>query len=138
MKNSSWATAHTSTGAWLMPYRAGIAHSPSPQGQVQVPCFFQSLLTTLHTCSLLRAYSHFQAPSSSWQLLCLHLPNNIQVQPLKNHHVATCWLQERMPIAGKCNSLPYLGWTSPIHICSVSWCSELFISPRKCLARNET
>lgn len=23
-------------------------------------------------------------------------------------------------------------------ICSVSWCSELFISPRKCLARNET
>lgn len=83
------------------------------EGQVQVPCSSQSLLTTLGTCSSPCVYNCFQPSSSNCQVLCLHLPNNICVLTLKNHQATTCWLQETMPITGKCNSLPYLGQTSP-------------------------
>jgi len=127
LKNSPWAAAswswvgrawkervHTSTGIWLVPHRAGIAHLPSPLGQVKVPCSSHSLLSTLHTCPSSHVHSHFY--SSSWQLLCPHLPNNIRVLPLRNHQATACWLQETMPITGKCNPLPYLGQTAPTHM----------------------
>lgn len=85
--------------------------------------------STLCTCSSLSVYSNFQASSSSsWQLLCLHLPNNIRILPLKNQEVTNLLLaridasHRQVPRSQASCSLLYLGgegWTIPTHMLSL-------------------
>lgn len=124
-----WTEAdHTSDGGstWFMPHHPGIVHSPSPWVQLRIP---PSPLSILCTCSSLSVYSHFQASSSpSWQLLCLHLPNNIRILPLKNQEVTNLLLaridacHRQVPHSQASCSLLYLGgegWTIPTHMLSL-------------------
>lgn len=137
--------AHTSDGGstWFMPHHPRVVHSPSPWVQLRVP---PSPLSILCTCSSLSVYSHFQASSSpSWQLLCLHLPNNIRILPLKNQEVTNLLLaridacHRQVPRSQASCSLLYLGGDGPFPpICSVFCFSEVLKSLRKHLARNET
>lgn len=102
--------------------------------------------STLCTCSSLSVYSHFQASSSSsWQLVCLHLPNNIRILPLKKQEVTNLLLarinacHRHVPRSQASCSLLYLGGDGPFPpICSVFCFSEVLKSLRKHLARNET